>query len=83
MNYTIEVRVNQTAPNRGKASAHIVLGPENSLTVSDISVWRENGKVSVSLPMSQYGGKKHPCITFQGSLKKELLAMVAEQFLKL
>ena len=83
MDYTIEVRVNQTFPNRGKASAHIVLGPENSLTISDISVWRENGKVNVSLPMSQFGGKKRPCITLQGNLKKDIHAVVAEQFLAL
>ena len=83
MNYQIEVRVNQTSPTRGKASAHIILGDEESLTITDISVWEENEKVKISLPMNQYGGRKHPCITLQGNLKKNLIAMVAEQFLKL
>ena len=79
MEQTIEIRVKRSGLTRGKASLHI--GDETGgLTVSNISVWEADGKLTIQMPLVQMDGGRRPAVTLQGALKQRVLEEIAAQF---
>ena len=67
--YEVEVRVDRNSPTRGKASVHLAFDAESSLTISNILIWEEKGRLNIKMPLVEIGCNKHPAITLQGEIK--------------
>ena len=76
METKIEARVTRTSLCRGRASIHITFDPESGLTVSNIEVREEGGKLAVKMPPPG----RRPDITFQGSIKRQIEEAVKRQY---
>ena len=78
--FDIEVRLSRTSPVSGKASIHLALGGQGSLTISNILVKEEKGKLQVTLPLLRIGGGFHPAVTLQGQLKQQAEEAIRAQY---
>ena len=78
--FDIEVRLSRTSPVSGKSSIHLALGGQGSLTISNILVKEEKGKLQVTLPLLRMGGCFHPAVTLQGELKQQAEEAIREQY---
>jgi hypothetical protein len=69
MTITIETRLSVTGENVTRASIHLIFG-EWTMTVSKIIIKKDQENWRICMPVSEYMGKLHPIILFQGRLKE-------------